>query len=78
MRWNCAHTLENADGSREVVDTAGGLQGRSENLDGGDEIVGEAVVQVALSSGRVSGCDHGRGLKSQLIDGRASSETCIA
>lgn len=52
------HTLENPDGGREVVDAAGGLQGRGEDLDGGDEIVGEAVVQVALSSDRVSGCDH--------------------
>lgn len=42
------HTLENTDGGREVVDTAGGLQGGSEDLNGGDEIVGEAVVQVAL------------------------------
>lgn len=58
MRWIRAHTLENPDGGREVVDAAGGLQGRGENLDGGDEIVGEAVVQVALSSRRVSGCDY--------------------
>lgn len=43
-----AHTLEDADGSGEVVDTAGSLQGSAEDLNGGDEIVGEAVVQVAL------------------------------
>jgi hypothetical protein len=43
-----AHTLEDTDGSGEVVDTAGSLQGRAEDLNGGDEIVGEAVVQVAL------------------------------
>lgn len=42
------HTLENPDSGGEVVDTAGSLQGRGEDLNGGDEIVGEAVVQVAL------------------------------
>lgn len=41
-------TLENTDGSGEVVDTTSGLQGGSEDLNGGNEIVGEAVVQVAL------------------------------
>lgn len=41
-------TLENTDGGGEVVDTASGLKGGSEDLNGGDEIVGEAVVQVAL------------------------------
>ena len=48
-------TLENTDGSGEVVDAAGGLQGGAENLDGGDEIVGEAVVQVALYQKPISG-----------------------
>jgi hypothetical protein len=41
-------TLEHPDGGGEVVDTAGGLEGGGEDLDGGDEIVGEAVVQIAL------------------------------
>ena len=41
-------TLENTDGSGEVVDTACSLQGGAEDLNGGDEIVGEAVVQIAL------------------------------
>lgn len=44
-----SHTLENADGSGVVVDTASGVQSRGEDLNGGDEIVGEAVVQVALN-----------------------------
>jgi len=48
-------TLEDTNGSGEVVDTAGGLQGGGENLDGGDEIVGEAVVQVALYQVPISG-----------------------
>lgn len=43
-----AHTLEDTDGSGEVVDAAGSLQGGAEDLNGGDKIVGEAVVQVAL------------------------------
>ena len=41
-------TLENTDSGVEVVNTAGGLQGSSEDLNGGNEIVGEAVVQVTL------------------------------
>lgn len=45
-------TLEDTDGGREVVDTASGLQGSSEDLNGGDKIVSEAVVQVALKEGR--------------------------
>jgi hypothetical protein len=47
-------TLENTDGGGEVVDTAGGLEGGSEDLDGGDKIVGEAVVQVALDKSNQS------------------------
>lgn len=43
-----SHTLENADGSGEVVNTASGLQGSGQDLNGGNKIVGEAVVQVAL------------------------------
>jgi hypothetical protein len=41
-------TLEDTDGGREVVNTAGGLESGREDLNGGNEIVGEAVVQVAL------------------------------
>lgn len=41
-------TLENADSGREVVHAARSLESGSENLNGGNEIVGEAVVQVAL------------------------------
>lgn len=41
-------TLENTNSGGEVVDTASSLQSRREDLDGGNEIVGEAVVQVAL------------------------------
>ena len=44
-------TLEDTDSSGEVVDTAGSLQGSSEDLNGGDKIVSEAVVQVALKLG---------------------------
>ena len=41
-------TLENADSGSEVVDSAGSLEGGGDDRDGGDEIVGEGVVQVAL------------------------------
>jgi hypothetical protein len=41
-------TFKNPDGSGEVVDTAGGPQGGGEDLDGGDEIIGKAVVEVTL------------------------------
>ncbi len=44
------HTLEDADGGREVVDSPGSLEGGGEDGRGGDEIVGEGVVQVALLS----------------------------
>lgn len=43
-----SRTFEDSDGSGEVVDTAGSLQGSSDDGGGGDEIVGEGVVQVAL------------------------------
>lgn len=46
--WKVFRTLEDTDGSGEVVDTAGGLQGGAEDLNGGDEIISEAVVQVTL------------------------------
>jgi hypothetical protein len=41
-------TLEDSDSGGEVVDATGGPQGSGENLDGGDEIVSEAVVEVTL------------------------------
>jgi hypothetical protein len=46
MLWK--RTLEDANSGGEVVDTAGGLESGSEDLNGGNEIVSEAVVQVAL------------------------------
>ena len=58
------HTLEDADGGGEVVDSPGGLEGGGEDGGGGDEIVGEGVVQVALLSegsfGSASVGDNGR------------------
>ena len=50
MLWK--RTLEDANSGGEVVDTAGGLESGSEDLNGGNEIVGEAVVQVALFAKR--------------------------
>jgi hypothetical protein len=41
-------TLEDSDSGGEVVDAAGGPQSSGEDLDGGDEIVSEAVVEVTL------------------------------
>jgi hypothetical protein len=41
-------TLEDADGGGEVVDSPGGPEGGGQDGRGGDEIVGEGVVQVAL------------------------------
>lgn len=41
-------TFKDANSGREVVDAARSLQGSSENLNGGHEVVGEAVVQVTL------------------------------
>lgn len=43
-------TLEDADSSGEVVDATGSLESGSENGGGGNEIVSESVVQVALIS----------------------------
>jgi hypothetical protein len=40
--------LEDADGGWVVVDAAGGLERRSDDAWGWDEIVCESVVQVAL------------------------------
>jgi hypothetical protein len=41
-------TLENSDGRGEVIDTPGSAESGSDDRGGGDEIVGEAVVQVSL------------------------------
>lgn len=41
-------TFKDANSSRVVVDATGRLQGSSENLDGGNKVIGEAVVQVTL------------------------------
>jgi len=42
------HTLEDPDGGRVIVDAASGPEGSGENGGGGDQVVGESVVQVAL------------------------------
>lgn len=74
-----SHTLENADGSGVVVDTASGVQSRGEDLNGGNEIVGEAVVQVALNEkiklAFIPGIWGGGSIE---IDDRARSATDIA
>ena len=41
-------TLENSDSRGEVVDTPGSAESGSDDRGGGDEIGGEAVVQVSL------------------------------
>lgn len=46
------HTLEDSDGGGVVVDSAGGLEGGDNDRRGGDKIVGEGVVQVALLESR--------------------------
>lgn len=69
MLWK--RTLEDANSGREVVNTAGGLEGGSEDLDGGNEIVSEAVVQVALFAKTcISQLSNWCGYRSRmLIDG---------
>jgi hypothetical protein len=47
-RIGLGRTLENANGGREVVDPPGGPESSGEDGGGGNEIVGEGVVQVAL------------------------------
>lgn len=42
------HTLEDADGGGKVVDSPGGLQSGGDNGRGGDQVVSEGVVEVAL------------------------------
>ena len=41
-------TFKDADGSGEVVDTTGSAEGSNDHGWGGDEIVGEGIVQVTL------------------------------
>ena len=48
-------TFEDSDGGGEVVDSAGSLEGGGHDADGGNEIVGEGVVQVSLE--RIA-CQH--------------------
>jgi len=43
------NSLEHSDGSRVAVDATSGLDGSGDDLGGGDEIVGEAVVETALN-----------------------------
>lgn len=49
-RLGCSEkrTLEDSDSRGEVVDTPGSAESGSDDCRGGDEIVGEAVVQVSL------------------------------
>lgn len=49
-----SRTLENSDGRGEVVDTPGSAESGGDDRGRGDEIVGEAVVQVSLRSSQFS------------------------
>lgn len=42
------HTFEDTDSSAEVIHSSGSLEGSGDDRGGGDEIVGEGVVEVAL------------------------------
>lgn len=54
-------TLEDSDGSGEVVDSASGLEGGNDDRRSGNEIVGEGVVQVTLLHNLVRDyCDQPR------------------
>lgn len=53
---NGDRTLEDPHGGGEVVDPPGGLERGGAHAGGGDEIVGEGVVQVALGAVWVSHC----------------------
>ena len=48
MGYSGRRTLENPDSGGEVVDTPGGTESGGDDGRRGDEIVGEAVVQVTL------------------------------
>jgi hypothetical protein len=47
------HTLEDSDSRGEVVDTPGSAESGGDDGGGGNEIVGEAVVQVTLCSSQM-------------------------
>lgn len=51
MGGRLERTLKDADGGGKVVDPSGGLEGSGDDRGGGDEIIGEGVVQVALANG---------------------------
>lgn len=59
VRGVLLRTFEDPDSGGEVVNAAGGLEGSGENLNRGDEIVSEAVVQVALFAGALVICRIG-------------------
>lgn len=42
-------TFENPDGCREIIDSSCGSQGCGDDARRGNEIVGEAIVEIALS-----------------------------
>lgn len=66
MLWK--RTLENANSGREVIDTAGSLESGSEDLNGRNEIVSEAVVQVALFSDMcISYLSNWSGYRSRML-----------
>lgn len=58
-RDRTGQTFKNADGGREIVDAAGGLESSGQDLDRGHKIVSEAIVQVALKGkeGSAGRCD---------------------
>lgn len=60
-------TFKDADGSGKVVDSAGGLEGSGDDGGGGDEIVGEGVVQVALRRSWSAGWDEGFGCRGWVV-----------
>lgn len=49
-------TFEDSYGGREVVDSAGSLEGSGHDADGGYEIVGEGVVKISLYDSQVGFC----------------------
>lgn len=60
-RVEAGRTLEDSDGSGEVVDSTGGLEGGNDDRGSGNEIVGEGVVQVTLLHNSVrDNCDQPR------------------
>jgi len=53
-------TFEDSDSSGEVVHPAGGAQGSRKNLNRGNKVVGEGVVQVALYRKQIISSCHDR------------------